>query len=668
MDIFDKKIFNAYYLYHNFTRLHMENTPQKLSQWWENNLSQKQHGEKIHKILWLDPKENIIKMEWDIHFLQSRIEERIEYLNKLSVGIKQVSPEQDILNKFLDILEIERTEESRYIAYDRISKLREDSLLSHIRKLGSSDAKTISTLSKAFSFVQEFHDWLHEKLIETIQTEQLLTPFYRKLISWFHSVWKEFHTFHKTWNEQLIYGVNKRLANRFGSKENVLSYLSENYLFDIWHGWKKADRSYSILQENGDGYKKISYRDAFPQEIKGIIEKLEELKESLQPEEDEIYEQKEEYLVYFDRLISAFWEQNTDHLIIRWAQVDESWMAIRTPFQIVHPLEHYEDIYRWAVAPEWDFRLENKEILTSAIQENMRVLFEEICIEKNIAPDDTVKISSLQGLEKVQLYISNPLTYYGTRLNWLPSAQVVPNDKEVTKTHGKKIFAFPKKALANYQSQPPMKLSKMTLSDKIRTKRKNILLNQDSRFYKLYDIETIGHEFWHTLWMDSDTEILMNQSWNFKNIEEWKATTGGLMAFFQNPKEALKEDLIVNLITRSVGLINWMKNTEVVPYYTEWLIHLKILFDSGIIFLDDENKVEMEYTDANYEKLRELYSEHYGNIIDTYTSKADASEFLSRYTLSENGYFLPKDEKLRTFVKYYYELYEKLWNIIDEEV
>ncbi len=41
------------------------------------------------------------------------------------------------------------------------------------------------------------------------------------------------------------------------------------------------------------------------------------------------------------------------------------------------------------------------------------------------------------------------------------------------------------------------------------------------------------------------------------------------MAFFQNPLEELKEDIIVGLVTRSVRLIDWMKQTEVVPYYTE---------------------------------------------------------------------------------------------------
>jgi hypothetical protein len=39
-------------------------------------------------------------------------------------------------------------------------------------------------------------------------------------------------------------------------------------------------------------------------------------------------------------------------------------------------------------------------------------------------------------------------------------------------------------------------------------------------------VSTTGHEFGHTLWLDSDTEMRMNGTGNFKNVEEWKATTG----------------------------------------------------------------------------------------------------------------------------------------------
>jgi len=50
----------------------------------------------------------------------------------------------------------------------------------------------------------------------------------------------------------------------------------------------------------------------------------------------------------------------------------------------------------------------------------------------------------------------------------------------------------------------------------------------------------------------------MNKTGNFKNIEEFKATTGGLVSFFLNPEnDNLKEDLVYSLIKRAVELIAW---------------------------------------------------------------------------------------------------------------
>ena len=55
-------------------------------------------------------------------------------------------------------------------------------------------------------------------------------------------------------------------------------------------------------------------------------------------------------------------------------------------------------------------------------------------------------------------------------------------------------------------------------------KHQNFIQNDAKKYFEIYDIETIGHEFGHTLWLDLDTESVMNTTGNFKNIEEFKAT------------------------------------------------------------------------------------------------------------------------------------------------
>lgn len=101
---------------------------------------------------------------------------------------------------------------------------------------------------------------------------------------------------------------------------------------------------------------------------------------------------------------------------------------------------------------------------------------------------------------------------------------MVPNDDEVSKIHGKKIFAFPKFVLESKRSSPKMQLDEEIFSTEILEKYHNFLHGDDTNFYKIYDIETIGHEFGHTLWLTPGCEVKMDELGQYKNIEEFKAT------------------------------------------------------------------------------------------------------------------------------------------------
>lgn len=384
-------------------------------------------------------------------------------------------------------------------------------------------------------------------------------------------------------------------------------------------------------------------------------------------EKDEVYGQKKEHIEYLEALKEAFSETDTDQLVAKWAKVDEKWMDIHTPFQIVHPLEFYEDKYRKAVAPEWDLRIQNTKLFQSDIKDDVESMFLKMGEITGIHPASDISTFSLSSLNRTQLYISSPLFYYGSQLGGLPSAQVVPNDTEVSKTHGKKIFSFAENILKQNRSRPRMKLQRLAIEKSLREKKRNMVFGPDAFFYGVYDVSTIGHEFGHTLWLDMDTESRMNGGGNFKNIEEWKATTGGLMAFFMNPKEELKEAVVVDLIMRSVSLIGWMKMDDLCPYYCESLVHLQVLFDSGIIAVNEEGKIAMNLDDTTFESLKNGFIEHYKKLIHAYEAKEDASVFLGDYTIIEDGSFLPKDPKIREFVKKYYALYKEIGNVVDDE-
>jgi hypothetical protein len=112
--------------------------------------------------------------------------------------------------------------------------------------------------------------------------------------------------------------------------------------------------------------------------------------------------------------------------------------------------------------------------------------------------------------------------------------------------------------------------------------------------------------------------------------------------------------------------MKYRKIEDIVPYYCEALIHLDILFESGIITFDGE-KIRVHYSEENFEKLSTLYISTYKKLLYTYLEKESADVFLFDYTVKENKYFYPKNTDIRSFVEYYYDMYEKIGNQIAHE-
>ena len=148
----------------------------------------------------------------------------------------------------------------------------------------------------------------------------------------------------------------------------------------------------------------------------------------------------------------------------------------------------------------------------------------------------------------------------------------------------------------------------------------------------------------------------MNLSGQFKNIEEFKATTGGLMAFFANEKEALRDHVVDDLVSRAVSLMAWREVGEVLPYYCEGLIHLDILFASGIVTYDDTLTIDY----SKYDAMKEAYQAAYTNLAKHYLNKADAQLYLSEYAVKVAGVYLPKEESVKSFVEHYYARYKAI--------
>ena len=238
----------------------------------------------------------------------------------------------------------------------------------------------------------------------------------------------------------------------------------------------------------------------------------------------------------------------------------------------------------------------------------------------------------------------------------------MPNDEQVSKEFGKKIFAFNDKILQSIQNRPKMKIDYEVFGQDFMQKYYHYISNKEV-WNRVYDILTIGHEYGHTLWLDDETEVKMNKSGEFKNIEEFKATTGGLVAFFLEEDDSLWEFVLLDHIKRSIKLISWMEVDEVKPYFCEALIHLQALFDSSILKFENQ-KLEIVIDEEKYNKLKQWYLDVYKKLATFYLNKENAKEFLYFFLKKEKKTYLPKQNIIKSFIQYYYNLYQKIGRTI----
>jgi hypothetical protein len=613
---------------------------------------------------------SIDKLYEDIQKVYDYITNKKEKTNQLYSYLENNELDKlTIIDEFAKELKLDMNDELRVALVSRLVGLRDDTLTQVLKKLEFNKREIETLIEKAYIFIKKYWTDYHKDTIDFIESNNLLTPFYQAIFKGVYNVGIQMSAWQSSWTEHIINNINPELLEKFGSDEKVMEYLETNNLFDIGHGGEIADRSYSVLEKKGDKYVNKAYINAFKREVTNVIDALEEFSDSLLEVEDTIFDQRWQYVKYIQALIKAFAETRTDKLVHYWAEVDRAWMEITSPIQIGHPLEYYEDHYRKAVALEWDIRLTNPQYQKENIRnKKLASMFEKIYtnIDVDKSKQDIYDFS-LKSLNKVQLYLGRPALFFGAGFNGLFSAQVVPNDEIVSKEMGKKIFAFSDEILQSQRAKPFLALATEIFGQDFLSSERKFLFTQDQDWHKVYDITTIGHEFGHILWCDDETEMVMNKSGNFKNIEEFKATTGGLVSFFMdndNDEKHLQKHVINDTLKRAVGLIGWMEVDEVQPYYCEGLIHLNGLFATNVLSWDGKN-LTIDLGESNIQNLKDWYIETYSSLATHYLEKQDALVWLNKYATKEEKYFLPNDENIKDFVLYYFKRYQEIGTQLD---
>ncbi|MDY6134298.1 invasion protein CiaB, partial [Campylobacter lanienae] len=446
-------------------------------------------------------------------------------LNEISKSFKnelnQLYKDMDnpIILQGLKIANLPNNSQTKIAITDRIVSLRTTSVENELKRLGLDKGQIREVNSNLYDFVSKFYIDRFAKMLNLVSQEGLLSEFEMELLWSVHRVGIVITNMHKVWQRHIIEGINDEFETKFDNISQAMKFINDNELYQLSDGLK-CDRVYGAVIKDIDGYKMTPYMLAFPSECGAVVSELQNSINSLKSLAKS--DQDMAYIEYFEALKLAFSECENDRVISKWQDAERAWMQTRSAIQIGHPLEYYEDTYTHAVALEWDVRLSDQSgIDEGELKNQIKDSFDQIYSQ--IEPKNSNMASLVHSnIDKTQLYICAPMLYYGAEFNGLFSAQVVPNDEIVSGEYGKKIFAFVDFVYQSSKAKPFMKLASEIFDKEFLDYGREILFNNEKIWKQVYEISTIGHEFGHILFMDSDSENLMNIGGEFKFIEEYK--------------------------------------------------------------------------------------------------------------------------------------------------
>lgn len=197
-------------------------------------------------------------------------------LDALSKGIHDAdSPQRLELDSALSKLGIPADTASRYAMSQRLGNWKFEPLEIYLEGAQKSREEIDTLHDRSYTLTQDFVESCQDAMLAQIEAESLLSEFYMALLKGHHEVGKLCSGLFLKWNRHILFEQNRGLEARFaGDKEAILSYLESEQLQDRGHDGELADRSYSVLLQDGSGYKRASYMSAFPEEVTMIIARL----------------------------------------------------------------------------------------------------------------------------------------------------------------------------------------------------------------------------------------------------------------------------------------------------------------------------------------------------------------------------------------------------------
>lgn len=416
------------------------------------------------------------------------------------------------------------------------------------------------------------------------------------------------------WREAMIFSDLGKKLKEMGP-EKAAQYLEE----------QKATNSYTIPVLENDKVSQTPYAVFFAEETAKLIQIFNDLIGKLKT-----FSQNDEIIAftnYFQALNEAFGETNPDLLEQKWRAVDEVWMAVKSDFQPIHPMESYVDPARLRV--DLEFRVvipdENAMALNAAVKITQSRLIRDL---QKIYPNHQTLKQSVPPMESCKVLAGTTIVMSGWCLDFRSAGQNVPNREEVKLEKGVKIF-LDTKSLELRGSL--MKKLAETIFGEVAKKEYH-----DQDYLISAGIIVTGHEVAHNAFVTPESDKKIGQTLR-SLVEETKATMSSLVILpewlqKQEISQEMLKQVVMVLVGESLRELLMEGKETVKPYYITGVAHFNLLIGAGVISKKESSWV----LDLSQEKVTQFFldlKKAYDLLVDSYETydPAKVNQFFQTY-------------------------------------
>ncbi|MEA3357045.1 MAG: hypothetical protein U9Q67_01280, partial [Patescibacteria group bacterium] len=242
-----------------------------------------------------------------------------------------------------------------------------------------------------------------------------------------------YDTYYKTWA--------KAVRNSDAAKKIMTMQKESNARLKTIVKAKDLNNGYTIIcLDNNGNFFDTPYATYFPDEIKTIVNAFDEMTKTLN-ELPDLTDQQKLHIKYLKHYRNCLAEKDRDKLEPTWTKLDELWMDVKYPIQVVHDIEYgYGDPLRTKIIPDFSIRF----IDDTYKKENTEIE----SVKKQMVKYFGKRNHKFAKLGLGTLKNSSAALYYlpfqsGMSFHHRFSGQSIPNRPEVKYSKGVKIYFDP---------------------------------------------------------------------------------------------------------------------------------------------------------------------------------------------------------------------------------